>query len=767
VVFFSGHGLLDTQVSEEGRKDGDPRGYLAPIDCDPSSPEALEKTGIAIDDLLGRMAGCKAENRVLLVDACHSGAIRVEQLNTVFKTARGVVTLASCQSGETSREDPDLGHGVFSALMLDALSGAADANLDGVVRFDELHNYLYDQSKGTGQTPALFHPPSVPGQPAVLALSGPAARLTAAKAAAAQREYERAFETVRSLGRLDDPRLEIERIELADLCASKAAAVYRNKAGDQFEKLRAGINASEPGAVRRAFRCALALASDDLGTGNKARFQENIDTAQTLLASVSDPSAFIDDSVALAEVMQQVQTAVGFDALREKYSKAIRPALLAADARQRRLRDPRALQGARAVLAGACWRLAVDDLWKFYTGTVIETYSPDTLWHHLALCEAHALARNPEGALKSALEIDRLKPLEPTEQPKAALAFALAARSAAHEFSRSAVRQNLTGIFSQAESRAVELLRAAGVTPTAAAGDGPKAVGAAAAPAGPAPAAAVPAAPAAVGNVLSDWNQVVILILTESYALMGRFADAQTWSKRLPAGSAIRGKAVAAIALAQARLGFPDEARQGLEAIDVPDLPERLDVCRAVAQAEAMGRQERLNDLLDWIENPSKGGQPLRPEEVVCAYAGLVDGLNKKPWTRLAINSPDLLQIRFDPNGNPLVVSSDTEAQARAVLPASPNLRPMANDPRAVAVSSYLDRSTDVMRSADYSQLGQLGQVLNGIQQLESGAQQLRGLGVPVPSIPYAGMISNPASAIPSIPYVGGLGGFGGFGGFR
>ena len=178
----------------------EPRGYLAPSDCDPTGRTALDRTGIPIDVLLSKMAGCNAMHRVLMIDACHSGAIQSEQLYMVFKTARGVVTLASCQSGEVSHEDPDLGNGVFTALVADAFAGAADSNNDGLIRFDELYNYVFEHSKGTGQTPALFHPPTVAGQPVVLGLSGAAAKLAEAKWAAAQQMYEQAFETVRIPG---------------------------------------------------------------------------------------------------------------------------------------------------------------------------------------------------------------------------------------------------------------------------------------------------------------------------------------------------------------------------------------------------------------------------------------------------------------------------------------------------------------------------------------------------------------------------------------
>ena len=328
------------------------------------------------------------------------------------------------------------------------------------------------------------------------------------------------------------------------------------------------------------------------------------------------PSLYVEDAVALAEVMQQVQSAAGFDSLREKYSREIRPLLVAADARLRTITEPQSLQETRAVLAGGSWRLAVDDLWKFYTDTVIDRYSPDTMWKYFALCEALSLARNPEGALQGALEIDRLKALEPKEQPKAALAFALVARSAAQEFSRSAIQQNLTGVFAQAESKTVELLTISGITASTDPGAAKPETSPAAKPE-IIPAALTVPPPPAVSRPLEPWQEQVVLILIQAYANMGRFADAQRWTERLPETGVPRGQAIAAIAMAQARLGFPDEARASLDSIKLPDLPERLDVCHAIAQAGAMGLQDRLNNLVDWIEKPSSGaGAPAGREDL-------------------------------------------------------------------------------------------------------------------------------------------------------
>ncbi|NUQ65780.1 MAG: SUMF1/EgtB/PvdO family nonheme iron enzyme [Pirellulales bacterium] len=147
VVAFSGHGFLD----ERGQ------GFLAPKDCEKDS---LGLTGFRIDDLRDMLHQCKASQKLLILDCCHSGGERsVEgvgassrELGMAFQQAAGLITLASCDKNETSREWEAKSQGLFTYYLVEGLKGAADYDRNGVIDSYELHRYTLDQVSLTAQT---------------------------------------------------------------------------------------------------------------------------------------------------------------------------------------------------------------------------------------------------------------------------------------------------------------------------------------------------------------------------------------------------------------------------------------------------------------------------------------------------------------------------------------------------------------------------------------------------------------------------------------
>ena len=138
LVYFAGHGFL------YGGK-----GYLAPSDFDAARVEA---TGYPMDEL-GAAIGDKihATYKILLTDACHSGAITPEETSTLNGALANLRTslfsLTASRDRESSFESPDLdgGHGVFTYYVVEGMGGAADTNGDGVVSADELAEYVHTQ----------------------------------------------------------------------------------------------------------------------------------------------------------------------------------------------------------------------------------------------------------------------------------------------------------------------------------------------------------------------------------------------------------------------------------------------------------------------------------------------------------------------------------------------------------------------------------------------------------------------------------------------
>lgn len=136
LIYFAGHGFVYRNAT-----------YLAPSDID---PEQIEKTAYPIstlgDDIANKIQG---KWKVLLTDACHSGAItpetdlaKVNQSFQVFQNSLFVMTAS--RDREQSLEGPGWGggHGIFTYYVVKGMEGQADTSGDGVVSAQELGRYV-------------------------------------------------------------------------------------------------------------------------------------------------------------------------------------------------------------------------------------------------------------------------------------------------------------------------------------------------------------------------------------------------------------------------------------------------------------------------------------------------------------------------------------------------------------------------------------------------------------------------------------------------
>ena len=166
LVSFSGHGV------HLGGKT-----YLCPTGARVSDPEGTMIQLLTVYDNLDR---CKATRKLFWVDACRDdprqgGSRSVAEhakstagvLASLKAAPEGILTLASCATGQVSWEDEEFGHGVFMHYLLEGLSGKADreegGNRNSRVSLLELYSYaniktrrfvLKDKDKV--QTPELF-----------------------------------------------------------------------------------------------------------------------------------------------------------------------------------------------------------------------------------------------------------------------------------------------------------------------------------------------------------------------------------------------------------------------------------------------------------------------------------------------------------------------------------------------------------------------------------------------------------------------------------
>lgn len=170
LIFFAGHGA--PEVDPRGLERDGLAKYLIPIDAD---PDDLYSTALPMDELHTIFARLESERIVALLDACYSGAAggrtftakrtRSGGIDDVFldrlTRSKGRVVITASRSTEVSIELPELGHGLFTYHLLQALTGAADVNRDGIVSLQELYEYVEgrvsekSRSVGANQHPVM------------------------------------------------------------------------------------------------------------------------------------------------------------------------------------------------------------------------------------------------------------------------------------------------------------------------------------------------------------------------------------------------------------------------------------------------------------------------------------------------------------------------------------------------------------------------------------------------------------------------------------
>ncbi len=134
---------------------------------------SLQKEAIEASAILERFKNIKALKQLIVMDACQSGG-SVELLATrgaaeekaiaQLSRSAGIHVMASAGSDQFATEFAELGHGLFTYLLIKALQGDADgAPKDGKVTIYELKSYLDDQVpemtrklKGKPQYPYTF-----------------------------------------------------------------------------------------------------------------------------------------------------------------------------------------------------------------------------------------------------------------------------------------------------------------------------------------------------------------------------------------------------------------------------------------------------------------------------------------------------------------------------------------------------------------------------------------------------------------------------------
>jgi len=155
-VYFSGHGV------EEGDKT-----WLLASD---SRLSMLNRTAIQLDEVNRILSECQADSKILILDACHSGAIKdkggsgtmtSDFKDKAFVELTGRATLSSSGLNESSYDRAEKTHSAFTYFLLEGLKGKADGNADSIVTLTEIANYVKTEvpkwgfASGYQQTPVF------------------------------------------------------------------------------------------------------------------------------------------------------------------------------------------------------------------------------------------------------------------------------------------------------------------------------------------------------------------------------------------------------------------------------------------------------------------------------------------------------------------------------------------------------------------------------------------------------------------------------------
>lgn len=174
VIHIAGHGLLDDNLDF----------YFASYDIDFNDPA---KRGIKYDDIEGLLDGIPARNKLLLMDACHSGEVDkdddlaldskdgdntrgvtlfAQKSNNKPKTGlknsyelmkilfadlqkgTGAVVISAASGTGYALENENIQNGIFTHCLLKGIKeNKADADKNKVVTVSELRNYIFDGVK--------------------------------------------------------------------------------------------------------------------------------------------------------------------------------------------------------------------------------------------------------------------------------------------------------------------------------------------------------------------------------------------------------------------------------------------------------------------------------------------------------------------------------------------------------------------------------------------------------------------------------------------
>lgn len=135
MLYFAGHGYIEATG-----------GYLCPSDCQSGDD------GVPLAEIMTMANKSPSENKIVVLDSCHSGVAATNPMAKVTEISEGVTVLTASTSDQYATEENS--SGIFTSLLVDALRGAA-ANLVGDVTPGSVYAHI-DQSLGAWAQRPVF-----------------------------------------------------------------------------------------------------------------------------------------------------------------------------------------------------------------------------------------------------------------------------------------------------------------------------------------------------------------------------------------------------------------------------------------------------------------------------------------------------------------------------------------------------------------------------------------------------------------------------------
>jgi len=136
LLYFSGHGYVESTG-----------GYLCTSECERGDD------GLSLGEVLQFAHRSKAENKIIVLDSCHSGVAGEHALNQQYSELSEGMTILTASTKEQYATEVN-GRGIFTGLFVNALDGAA-GNLVGEVTPGSVYAHI-DQSLGSWQQRPVF-----------------------------------------------------------------------------------------------------------------------------------------------------------------------------------------------------------------------------------------------------------------------------------------------------------------------------------------------------------------------------------------------------------------------------------------------------------------------------------------------------------------------------------------------------------------------------------------------------------------------------------